>query len=78
MSRLRRTETWEVAVGPPDQPSYFHVPDEDLQTFVRSLASRGVAEIQISNGRQVFRINRLAPAPPAPRVSAPAGGDRSR
>lgn len=61
--------TWEVAVGPRDQPRYFHVPDEDLHRFVRSLASRGVAEIQISNGRQVYRINRLLPRPsrePAP------------
>lgn len=55
--------TWEVALGPRDRPRFIHVPDEDLSRFVRSLAARGVAEIQVSNGRQVFRINRLAPPP---------------
>ncbi len=61
----RRTRTWEVAVGPREHPRYFHVPDEGLQGFLRSLASRGISEVQISNGRSVFRINRLSPPPDA-------------
>lgn len=54
---------WEVAVGPAHRARYFHVPDEGLHEFLRSLVRQGIGEFHISNGRSVFRISRVAPAP---------------
>lgn len=76
-------QRWEVAVGPLDDPRFFQVPDAGLQEFLRTLASQGVSEFEISSAGWVFRISRLAmplrqPEPeedPDPPDAMPLGGD---
>lgn len=57
-------DEWEVAVGPRSEPRYFSVPDSGLQEFLRTLASQGVVEFQISSNGWVFRIEQVAAPPP--------------
>ena len=65
---------WDVAIGPLDEARFFQVPDAGLHEFLRTLASQGVSEFEISSGGWVFRIRRLAVplCPPGPDTE-PAG-----